>query len=386
MNSPTPMEAADVLATRLARIGKKYPLGADGPAMYIAAEVDSATIEHLATLRSAGASPEGDDKAREYAACDHVDFDSLPERHKDEYRALAREPTAPAHPDRAEVVFQMSEAERVAPLKELRINSNEATPAASGPGVVGEASKVVAEMRVWVDEGWELATPPLPDWTARLEAALAAPAAVPATAPSATAGLVNDRVRELISDYASCDPDATITYGGVCAALLAAAPAGPKDGGRGAVSLLRVRPTNCSACDGTGWNAEEGGPGKGASNDHPCVNGCRDPAYAVLAQKSPPEGAAMGREEVMEWERRYEISRAELRHEREKFERVFKVLMGIHGLTDPPTFLAPDGRTMKFVNPMAAEVLHELSNRIRAIPTAIDAALAATSAGENDRG
>lgn len=32
-----------------------------------------------------------DDVAREYASCDHVDFDTLPEKHKDEYRAIVRE-------------------------------------------------------------------------------------------------------------------------------------------------------------------------------------------------------------------------------------------------------------------------------------------------------
>lgn len=76
-----------------------------------------------------------------------------------------------------------------------------------------------------------------------------------------------------------------------------------------------------------------------------------------------------------DWQRRYEVRSMELQHERDKYERLFQILMGIHNLTDPPKFDTPDGKTMMFVNPMAAEVLHELSNRIRAIPAAISAAM-----------
>jgi hypothetical protein len=71
-------------------------------------------------------------------------------------------------------------------------------------------------------------------------------------------------------------------------------------------------------------------------------------------------------------ERALEVRVAELAGERARFQHVFQVLCGIYQLLDPPAF-QHNGQTMVFVNPDAAKVLHELSNRIRAIPDALKA-------------
>jgi hypothetical protein len=56
-----------------------------------------------------------------------------------------------------------------------------------------------------------------------------------------------------------------------------------------------------------------------------------------------------------------------LRIERQKNDKLVSALVRIHALLDSND-IDVEGKTMRFVNPMAAEVLHELSNRIRAIP------------------
>jgi hypothetical protein len=57
-------------------------------------------------------------------------------------------------------------------------------------------------------------------------------------------------------------------------------------------------------------------------------------------------------------------------------ERTVEILVEIHRLLYPPRFTAPDGRLMEF-RPQGLDthaVLQELSDRIRSIPDAIDAA------------
>ncbi len=66
---------------------------------------------------------------------------------------------------------------------------------------------------------------------------------------------------------------------------------------------------------------------------------------------------------------------AERDYARAKADRMLSILLGIHQLLDPP-INEVDGIKYKFVNPNAAEVLHKLSEKIRAIPDAIDADIA----------
>lgn len=66
---------------------------------------------------------------------------------------------------------------------------------------------------------------------------------------------------------------------------------------------------------------------------------------------------------------------AERNYARAKADRMLSILLGIHQLLDPP-INEVDGIKYKFVNPNAAEVLHKLSEKIRAIPDAIDADIA----------
>lgn len=74
--------------------------------------------------------------------------------------------------------------------------------------------------------------------------------------------------------------------------------------------------------------------------------------------------------------RELEMLKLERRHLRSTQDRLLKILTGIHRLINPPP-LSVDGKTLKFENPLASEMLDTLSNRIRAIPEELDAALKA---------
>jgi hypothetical protein len=79
------------------------------------------------------------------------------------------------------------------------------------------------------------------------------------------------------------------------------------------------------------------------------------------------EGAERLRERVKALEHERDAARASQ-------SRCIEMLTRIYALIDPP-LIEYEGKTYKFINPHAAEALHKLSNRIRAIPDAIDAAL-----------
>lgn len=67
--------------------------------------------------------------------------------------------------------------------------------------------------------------------------------------------------------------------------------------------------------------------------------------------------------------RRLEIAIAERNHERAKFDRVFQILMSVHGLLGPgQDFTMPDGRVLRFMDPNAGDTLHHLSAAIKSIP------------------
>ena len=68
-----------------------------------------------------------------------------------------------------------------------------------------------------------------------------------------------------------------------------------------------------------------------------------------------------------------EIYAAERDHARACYERTVRILTGIHALLYPPRFTDHDGRTWQFKSPIAEEQMQELSDRIRALPDAIDA-------------
>ncbi|WP_088158132.1 hypothetical protein [Achromobacter xylosoxidans] len=88
---------------------------------------------------------------------------------------------------------------------------------------------------------------------------------------------------------------------------------------------------------------------------------------AVVLRPAPAAGDAL---------RRTEMYRLERDHERAKNERLIAILVGIHGLTLPAP-IQVDGKTYVFTPPEAVEILRGLSDRIRAIPDEIAAALAA---------
>lgn len=77
-----------------------------------------------------------------------------------------------------------------------------------------------------------------------------------------------------------------------------------------------------------------------------------------------------------QWAQRLEVAHWERDRARAQSQAIVEILSGIHALLDPAPVQTPDGRTLRFVNPMAAEVLHELSARIRAVPEQIAAARA----------
>jgi len=81
-----------------------------------------------------------------------------------------------------------------------------------------------------------------------------------------------------------------------------------------------------------------------------------------------------------------EIYAAERDHARACYERTVRILTGIHALLYPPRFTDHDGRTWQFKSPIAEEQMQELSDRIRALPDAIDAidaAMKTPNAGSN---
>jgi hypothetical protein len=70
------------------------------------------------------------------------------------------------------------------------------------------------------------------------------------------------------------------------------------------------------------------------------------------------------------YEKAIDNLRQRLTHAEQVKDKLLNTLVGIHMLLDPPV-LTLGSVAYRFKNPMAAEVLHELSNRIRAIPDAI---------------
>jgi hypothetical protein len=87
-----------------------------------------------------------------------------------------------------------------------------------------------------------------------------------------------------------------------------------------------------------------------------------------MRELTPAEAYEQGRNDQRDIDdERVNNLRLELRSWQERYERSIKILMGIYTLTDPPP-VEVGGKTMVFQNPMAAEVLRELSARIRAIP------------------
>lgn len=61
--------------------------------------------------------------------------------------------------------------------------------------------------------------------------------------------------------------------------------------------------------------------------------------------------------------------------------KLVQILAGIHELLNPPP-VEHEGKTYRFVNPDANDVLDELSNRIRAIPDSIDTSMAVIAASK----
>lgn len=83
-------------------------------------------------------------------------------------------------------------------------------------------------------------------------------------------------------------------------------------------------------------------------------------------------------ERLVDQQKRYiEIYAAERDHARACYDRVVRVLTGIHALLYPPRFSDNDGRTWQFKSPIAEEQMQALSDRIRALPDEIAAADAA---------
>jgi len=80
---------------------------------------------------------------------------------------------------------------------------------------------------------------------------------------------------------------------------------------------------------------------------------------------------------VADLERHNEILRLERNHAREQYEHSIKILMSVHSLLYPPPIKLDDGRTMMFrpKDTDPHEVLQALSDRIRAIPDAINEAM-----------
>lgn len=112
------------------------------------------------------------------------------------------------------------------------------------------------------------------------------------------------------------------------------------------------------------------------SDGHECWRPATAWAYAqacraLAKQRDRADRAEAEAAGLREW---LEVEMIKRNHAIAVKDRIFSVLMGIHQLLDPP-IIESNGKSYKFVNPIAAEVLHELSNRIRAIPQAIDAAL-----------
>lgn len=74
-------------------------------------------------------------------------------------------------------------------------------------------------------------------------------------------------------------------------------------------------------------------------------------------------------------ERKCEILRSKLNHERACRENAVNLIAGIHSLMYPAPVNTPDGRTMVFrpKDPDPHQVLQELSDRIRALPDQLSA-------------
>jgi hypothetical protein len=68
------------------------------------------------------------------------------------------------------------------------------------------------------------------------------------------------------------------------------------------------------------------------------------------------------------------VLRAERDNARARVDRAVQLLTGIHSLLYPAPITTADGRTMVFrpTSPDPHEVLQELSNRIKALPDALD--------------
>ena len=94
-------------------------------------------------------------------------------------------------------------------------------------------------------------------------------------------------------------------------------------------------------------------------------------ALAESVRASQVAGLTEGAERLRERVKALEHERDDARASQ---SRCIEMLTRIYALIDPP-LIEYEGKTYKFINPHAAEALHKLSNRIRAIPDAIDAAL-----------
>lgn len=87
--------------------------------------------------------------------------------------------------------------------------------------------------------------------------------------------------------------------------------------------------------------------------------------------------AAANPGEVLRLVRAVEVYGAERDHARACYERVTRILTGIHALLYPPRYTDHDWHAWQFKSPLCEEQMQELSDRIRSLPdelAAIDAA------------
>jgi hypothetical protein len=94
-------------------------------------------------------------------------------------------------------------------------------------------------------------------------------------------------------------------------------------------------------------------------------------AFIPPDQTPPPTNEPTMTERSDSEKRETEVLRAELHVERDKCERAVKILARIYALLNPP-FMKVGDKTYRFQNPLANEMLQELSDVIRAIPEALE--------------
>lgn len=83
-----------------------------------------------------------------------------------------------------------------------------------------------------------------------------------------------------------------------------------------------------------------------------------------------------------------EVYAAERDHTRACYDKVVRILTGIHALLYPPRTTDNDGRIWEFRSPMAHEQMQELSDRIRVLPdeiAAVDKAIKETQSSSIQR-